>query len=249
MRTRLLLTVAGTTLLAGCAAPASPTPTGTTDIPPVTATPTGEPEPVAPAEPEPQPATPSPTSAPPALVTSRFIGDVEWPPLPAVPPLPAADATTGGWLQGGAGWELRYDIPADHVECTVYGPDGSLHTTVSWAYAARTHPIEADPDDELEMTVELVRVPWPDGPGTSFEVTWKEPGELRARASAGTGTPPPDTKRQYGQVQVSDDRRSIAFAFVTVTERGYEVERTTWMTVAGTITCPEPMPDLTLDPT
>lgn len=48
----------------------------------------------------------------------------------------------------------------------------------------------------------------------------------------------------------SEDRRSLAFAYVTFSEPGgHDTEKTVWMTVTGVITCPEPLPEIQGTPT
>lgn len=232
--------------LAGCAIPAdSPSEAArgsSASQPPNPQGPTPAPDPTTA-----QPSAPEPEQRPPAQVT--FNGKVDWPALPSVPELPPTDVSAGGWVRGDGGWDLAYEIPGEQVSCAAHGPDGSLQTTNSWVYAARTHPLGADPADEVEVTVQLTRTPWPDGPGTQLEVTWKEPGALSARAWADDDPTNPGMQDSHGQVHLSPDRRSISFAFVTLSEPGgYDTERIAWMTVTGTLTCPEPLPDLTLDP-
>ncbi|MBF6216110.1 hypothetical protein IU487_34500 [Nocardia puris] len=165
--------------------------------------------------------------------------------MPA-PPLPAATASEvpSAYVEIAGAWAGRIDTT--NVTCLTHPPLTS--TLVGWQYIARRPDSPAsEPSIDLQLSKAYERKTDGRRPLYSPDLTVSFPdenGSTWIAHSSWSGSLAWDGPT----IELSADRRTVSFSAATAVRSdavtGVDLDRISWVTVAGTVTCLEPLPDL-----
>ncbi len=237
MLSAILLTAA----LAGCSqSPASLSSSGATGTP--TASSTSTPNPSQSTAVEQSPTTPTPTAVPtrPRIVFQHKTNQRPAPPLPAA----VAAELPSAYVEISGAWAGRIDTT--NIACMAHPPLTS--TFVGWQYIARRPDKPAsEPAIDVQLSKAYEHETDSRRPLYSPDLTVSFPDEngFTWIAHSSWGGP---LSWKGPTIELSADRRTVSFSAATAVRStavtGVDLERISWVTVAGVITCPEPLPDL-----
>lgn len=236
---RMLSAMLLTAALTGCSeSPASPSSSGETGTPTVSSASTPNPSQSVAAE-------QSPTPAPAARTRPQIVFQHKTNQMPAPPPPAAiAAAAPSAFVDISGAWAGRIDTT--NISYTTHLPLTSTFT--GWQYLAR-RPDSPDSEPTIDLKLYKAYEHKTDGrrpfysPGLT--VTFPdENGSTWIAYSSWSGS----LNWDGPTVELAPDRRTVSFSASTAVKSdamaGVDLERISWVTVTGVVTCPEPLPGL-----